>query len=62
MATQDWPALKASLAGKLSDEEARILDLLADGKSTVEIGRVLGQHRSMIWRKVQRIKKQAHGQ
>lgn len=59
MAAQDWAALRARLAGRLSDEDTQIVDLLVEGKSTVEIGHVLGQHRSMVWRKMQRIKKRA---
>ena len=57
MAAQDWTTLRTSLAGKLSEEESRIIDLLISGKSTVEIGRLLGQHRSMVWRKLQKIRK-----
>jgi DNA-binding CsgD family transcriptional regulator len=59
MRKHDWAATRKSLAGKLTDEEARIVDMLIEGKSTVEIGRILDQHRSMIWRKTQRIKKRA---
>jgi DNA-binding CsgD family transcriptional regulator len=57
MNKDDWIATKRSLSGKLSDEELRIVDMLIDGKTQPEIGRVLGQHRSMVWRKTQRIKK-----
>jgi len=59
MNKQGWAVTKESLAGKLTAEEARILDMLIDGKSTVEISRILGQHRSMIWRKAERIRKSA---
>lgn len=61
MSKQDWAALKALQAGSFSEEESRIVDLLIAGKSTVEIGRILRQHRSMVWRKIERIKKRASG-
>lgn len=53
-ATIDW----SKIAGKseLSDEERRIVELLAARKSLPAIGKELGQHRSMIWRKIERIK------
>ena len=59
MIKHDWAKTKHILADNLSAEEARIVDMLIDRKSTVEIGRMLGQHRSMIWRKMQRLKKRA---
>ena len=59
MSKHDWAKTKQSLAGKLSAEEVCIVDMLIDRKSTVEIGRILGQHRSMVWRKMQRLKKRA---
>ena len=34
-----------------------IIDLLIERKTMAEIGEILGQHRSMIWRKMQKIKK-----
>jgi biotin operon repressor len=40
----------------VSDEESKIIDMLAAKKSLPDIGKALGQHRSMIWRKVERIK------
>jgi hypothetical protein len=54
-----WTATKTKLAGELSNEEARIVDMLIASKTMVDIGRELGQHRSMVWRKIQRIKKRA---
>jgi DNA-binding CsgD family transcriptional regulator len=57
MTPAEWQEVKTKLDGQLSAEEARILDMLIDSKSTVEIGSALGQHRSMIWRKTERIKK-----
>lgn len=57
MKSAKWQEIKGKLTSQLSDEEARVLDMLIDGKSMVEIGAALGQHRSMIWRKTERIKK-----
>ena len=59
MNKHDWVSTSRQLASKLSDEEKRIVDMLVSGKSMVEIGRVLGQHRSMVWRKIERIKRYA---
>jgi hypothetical protein len=53
----DWVEAKRKLT-TLTDEEKVIVDMLADKKTQPEIGKALGQHRSMIWRKVQKIKKQ----
>ncbi len=50
----DWNRVKATLT--LSEEETKIVDMLAARRSLPDIGRALGQHRSMIWRKVERIK------
>jgi DNA-binding CsgD family transcriptional regulator len=52
----DWQSAKHNL-GQLTDEEQRILDLLADGKSQAEIAKALGQHRSKIWRRVRSLRK-----
>jgi len=62
MVKHDWTTTKRALTGRLSDEEERIVDMLIDGMSTVEVGRILGQHRSMIWRKTQQIKKRSERQ
>ena len=59
MSRPDWTKIKESLASRLSPEETYIIDMLIARKSLVEIGRVLGQHRSMVWRKVERLKKRA---
>jgi len=58
MARVDWRAAVALLRGKISEEEQRIVDLLAAGKSTPDIAKALGTNRSAVWRKVQRIKNQ----
>lgn len=53
-ATIDWSKIAGE--SELSDEERRIVELLAARKSLPAIGKELGQHRSMIWRKIERIK------
>jgi IS30 family transposase len=50
----DWKSVRSRI--QVSDEEGRIIDMLAAKKSLPDIGKALGQHRSMIWRKVERIK------
>jgi len=52
----EWETIRSQLVGQLSDEEQRIVDALADGKTMPEVAQMLGQHRSMIWRKSQRIR------
>lgn len=52
----DWSAVRGRLHGRLNKEDQQVLDALAAGKSTPEIARVLGSHRSAIWRCVERIK------
>lgn len=55
----DWSAIRSRLAGALSKEDERILDLLVSGESTPAIARAMGQHRSMIWRKAQQLRMRA---
>jgi len=55
----DWVAIKSRLAGKLSDDESRIVELLIQGKTMAAAGQILGQHRSMVWRKMQRVKERS---
>jgi IS30 family transposase len=55
----DWNSVRSKLA--LSDEEKKIVEMLAAKKSLPDIGKALGQHRSMIWRKVERIKARISG-
>jgi IS30 family transposase len=50
----DWSHVVATV--ELSDEERQIVQMLAAKKSLPDIAKSLGQHRSMIWRKVERIK------
>ena len=51
----DWAQAKAKLT-LLTEEERRIVDMLVSKKTMQEIGEALGQHRSRIWRKVEKIK------
>jgi DNA-binding CsgD family transcriptional regulator len=52
----DWKDVNEKRSASLSDEDREIVSLLALGRSTPEIAKALGQHRSMVWRKVQRIR------
>ena len=52
----EWSQIRDMLAGQLSEEEQLIVAALAEGKTMPEVGRMLGQHRSMIWRKTKRIR------
>jgi IS30 family transposase len=52
----DWKVINERRAAFLSEEDREIVGLLALGRSTPEIAKALRQHRSMIWRKVQRIR------
>jgi DNA-binding CsgD family transcriptional regulator len=58
----DWNIARRGLEGQLTPEEQRIVEMLAAGKTQPEIGCALGQHRSMVWRKVQRIKAKLEAQ
>ena len=55
----DWRRIDGLVA--LSDEELRIVGLLASGEGLTNIGKVLGQHRSMVWRKIEQIKARLPG-
>jgi DNA-binding NarL/FixJ family response regulator len=52
----DWADARLRLTS-LTEEEQLIVNMLIDGKTLPDIGKALGQHRSMIWRKVEKIKK-----
>lgn len=60
-AKYDWATARTHLRGNLSDDDRRLLDLLAEGKSTPEIAAILGQHRSLVWRRAERLKGQSTG-
>ena len=53
--TTNWADAKSKLE-TLSDEEQRIVDMLAADKTQAEIAAALGQHRSMVWRKVRKLR------
>ena len=52
----DWASARSTFQGTLSDDDTRLLDLLASGKSTPKIAAILGEHRSRVWRRSQEIK------
>lgn len=52
----DWRAVRAQAGNRLTQADARLLDLLAEGKSTPQIAVVLGEHRSRVWRRSQKLK------
>lgn len=45
----DWNAAKSKGAAILTAREKRVVDLLAEGKSTPEIAKICGTNRSAIW-------------
>jgi IS30 family transposase len=51
----NWTEAKAKL-NSLTEEERRIVEMLASEQTMPNIAKALGQHRSMIWRKVEKIK------
>ena len=51
----EWRALLDAGSGRLSYEERRIVDLLAQGKSQTAVGERLGMNRSLVWRKAKEI-------
>lgn len=53
----NWQSACANPPPDWTPEDIRIAEMLAAGASTPDIARALGQHRSMIWRKTQRLKK-----
>ena len=57
----DWQTVRANPPADWTAEELKLAELLARGLSTPDIARTLGQHRSMIWRKVQRLKSRIAG-
>lgn len=56
MQTPDWVKLQTEQRGSLSTEDQRILELLIAGITQPEIGRILGLHRSAVWRRIQKLR------
>jgi DNA-binding NarL/FixJ family response regulator len=52
----DWKAAQIKGREILAPDEQRIVDLLAQGKSTYKIARILGINRSAIWFKAASIR------
>lgn len=52
----DWKAAQIKGRGLLTPEEQRIVDLLAQGKSTYKIAKIIGINRSAIWFKAASIR------
>ena len=57
----DWMNARSLLQGALSEDDVRLLDLLASGKSTPQIATILGEHRSRVWRRSQQLKQRLGG-
>jgi DNA-binding CsgD family transcriptional regulator len=52
----DWREALQAAGSQLREDDRRVLELLAEGKSTPEIARLLGSNRSAIWRQVLRLR------
>ena len=52
----DWKMAQATSRDILTPEETCILDLLADGKSTYKIAKLLRMNRSAVWFAAARIR------
>jgi DNA-binding CsgD family transcriptional regulator len=52
----DWGAAATLLAQQVSQEDMRLLLLLAQGKSTPQIAKLIGQSRSTVWRRLLRLR------
>jgi len=54
----NWREVVTKLEGAVSADDAKIIALLAEGRSTPEIAKTVGTNRSAIWRRIQRLKAQ----
>jgi predicted DNA-binding protein (UPF0251 family) len=54
--TVEWKRAIMVLEGKMAEDEASVLGLLADGLTQPEIGVQLGMHRSAVWRRVKKLR------
>ena len=52
----DWKAARSRTGAGLTSDEKRIVELLAEGKSTPQIAKLVGTNRSAIWSKAKRIR------
>jgi DNA-binding CsgD family transcriptional regulator len=52
----DWKAARSRIGAGLTADEKRIVELLAEGKSTPQIAKLVGTNRSAIWSKAKRIR------
>jgi hypothetical protein len=52
----EWAELAAANTVALDADESVLLGWLAEGKSTPEIAKLEGTHRSNIWRRAQKLK------
>jgi len=57
-----WKSVHAEQLQSLSEAERKLFSLLAQGKSQVEIGKILNLHRSAVWRRVARLRKKFESQ
>lgn len=59
MTARQW--LSIIEVDRLTEEERRIVSLLADGKTQPEIAAILGLHRSAVWRRIAKLRKRTRG-
>lgn len=55
LTASEWRALLDAVGTVLSDEERKIAESLAQGKTQAAIAVQLGLHRSAVWRRVKAI-------
>lgn len=52
----DWRKALEKLGAAVDEADRQVIALLAEGKSTPEIARIVGTNRSAIWRRVSRLR------
>ena len=52
----DWKAARSKTGAGLTPDERRIVELLAEGKSTPQIAKLIGTNRSAVWTRAKRIR------
>jgi DNA-binding CsgD family transcriptional regulator len=55
LTASEWRALLDAASNELSDEEKKITESLAQGKTQAAIAVQLGLHRSAVWRRAKAI-------